>query len=72
VVEPGRLELQLLGLARPRRRALDLAHLVGEQVHLALAVAFALVELGEGGPRVAEAPVLDAEGLDGVEVLAPA
>ena len=73
VVEPGRLELQLLGLARPRRRDLDLANLVGEQVHLALAVALALVELGEGGPRVAEASVLDAEGLDGVEVLsAPA
>src|SRR6185436_5736335 len=69
VVEPGGLELELLGLARPRRRDLDLAYLVGEQIHLALAVAFALVELGQGGPLVAEAPVLDAEGPDGLEML---
>ena len=50
VVEPGRLELELVGLAGARRRGLDLAHLVREQIHLAFAIAFAFVELGERRP----------------------
>ena len=69
MVEPGRLEVELVGLAGARRRGLDLAHLVREQIHLAFAIAFALVELGERSLRIPQATVLDAKRLDRVEVL---
>ncbi|MGH2997525.1 MAG: hypothetical protein ACRDM9_14510, partial [Gaiellaceae bacterium] len=58
-----------MGLARSRRRGLDLANLVREQVHLALAVPLTLVELGKLPSRFSETFVLGAERLHRVEVL---